>query len=45
VTGECVCPIGNVCCNPKTLAIRQAKEQKIRELMAEHKKLRAMLGQ
>jgi hypothetical protein len=43
VTGQCVCPAGNICCNPKSLAAKRAKEAKIRQLRSKNKELSTML--
>lgn len=43
VTGQCVCPAGNICCNPKALKAKREKEAKIRKLRAENSELNTML--
>lgn len=45
VTAQCVCPKGNVCCEPDEVQAKRAKEVKIRKLRAENKELSAMLSE
>merc|ERR1711918_153946 len=39
VTGECVCPPGNICCAPQELESKRAKESRIRALQHENEEL------
>ena len=43
VTGQCVCPEGNVCCAPESVEAKRMKESKIRKLQSENKELSTML--
>jgi hypothetical protein len=43
VTGQCVCPAGNVCCAPKALAAKRTKEAKILALQRESNELQSMI--
>ena len=43
VTGQCVCPAGNICCDPDAMEAKRAKEMHIRKLRTENKDLSAML--
>jgi len=43
VTGQCVCPAGNISCNPKALATKRGKEASIRKLRKQSKELNTML--
>jgi len=45
VTGQCVCPAGNVCCQPEEMESKRAKEQSIRKLRTQNKELSAMLSE
>jgi len=39
VTNECVCPVGDQCCEPQKVHLAAAKEKQIRELELENAKL------
>jgi hypothetical protein len=43
VTGQCICPAGNICCNPEVVKAKQTKELHIRKLRSENTELQTML--